>query len=128
MFEMSNHSLEPEDSDDRPTLNLDSIILQQLASSRLDRNCVSTRRLSSGHNNEIHLLQFDNGVWDKLTIENKKSILGQIVNILFEIWTKCQFKEIGCLYIDSLDPIQEGASYLRRFVPFNCVFKAHQRF
>lgn len=181
---MSNQSLESEDTDDGLTLNLDSIMLQQLASSRLDRNCVSTRRLTSGHNNEIHLLQFDNGpdciarfpldpihpaaklasevatmkyisqntkikvpevydwdcsthnvikspyvlmerlpgqhlygVWDKLTIENKKSILGQIVNILFEIWTICQFKEIGCLYIDSLYPTQEGVSYLRRFVP-----------
>src|ERR671927_363897 len=58
---MSNHSLESEDSDDGPTLNLDSIMLQQLASGHLDRNCVSTRRLTSGRNNEIHLLQFDNG-------------------------------------------------------------------
>ena len=49
---MSNHSLESEDSDDGPTLNLDSVMLQQLASSRLDRNYVGTRRLTSGHDNE----------------------------------------------------------------------------
>ena len=61
---MSSHqhnSLESEDSDDEPKLNLDSNMLRQLVSSHLDRNCVSTRRLSRGHNNEIHLLQLDNG-------------------------------------------------------------------
>src|ERR1043166_9180163 len=176
---MSSHqhnSLESEDSDDGPKLNLDSNMLRQLASSRLNRNCVSTCRLARGHNNEIHFLQFDNGpdcivrlprdpshptaklasevatmkyiaqntrikvpevydwdcsthniiktpyvlmerlpckhlywVWDELTVENKKSVLGQIIKILFEIWMKCRFKEIGCLYMknDSLDPIQE---------------------
>ena len=61
---MSSHqhnSLESEDSDDEPKLNLDSNMLRQLASSRLNRNCVSTCRLARGHNNEIHLLQFENG-------------------------------------------------------------------
>ena len=61
---MSSHqhnSLESEDSDDEPKLNLDSNMLRQLASSRLNKNCVSTCRLARGHNNEIHLLQFENG-------------------------------------------------------------------
>jgi hypothetical protein len=61
---MSSHqhnSLESEDSDDQPKLNLDSNMLRQLVSSHLNRNCVSTCRLARGHNNEIHLLQFENG-------------------------------------------------------------------
>ncbi|RIA89766.1 hypothetical protein C1645_771606 [Glomus cerebriforme] len=43
-----------------------------------------------------HLYQ----VWYELTVEQKKCILSQIVKILFELWIKCQFKEIGCLYMD----------------------------
>src|SRR4051812_6887091 len=50
-----------EDSDDEPTLNLDFNVLQQLVSSRLERHCVRTCRLTKGSNNEIHFLQFDNG-------------------------------------------------------------------
>ncbi|CAG8641335.1 uncharacterized protein OCT59_013266 [Rhizophagus irregularis] len=171
---------ESEDSDE-PTLDLDFDMLKQLASSRLDRHCVKTCRLTRGFNNEIHLLQFDNGpdciarlprdsthpvaklacevatmkyiaqntkikvpevydwdctthniikspyifmerlsgqhlyrIWDDLSIENKKCVLNQIINILFEIWTKCQFNEIGCLYInnDQSEPIREKSSYL----------------
>ena len=33
-------------------------------------------------------------VWDELTFEEKKYVLSQIVDILLELWTKCQFKEI----------------------------------
>ncbi|GBB84549.1 hypothetical protein RclHR1_11100007 [Rhizophagus clarus] len=50
-----------EDSDDEPTLNLDLSMMKQLASSRLDRDCVKTCRLTRGANSEIPLLQFDNG-------------------------------------------------------------------
>ncbi|GBB84550.1 hypothetical protein RclHR1_11100008 [Rhizophagus clarus] len=164
---MNNELEKFEDSDDEPTLDLDFNMMKQLVSSRLDRNCVKTCRLSRGANNEIHLLQFDNGpdciarlprnsinpaeklacevatmkyiaqntkikvpevydwdctthniikfpyilmerlpgqhlyrVWDELTIENKINVLSQIVDILFEIWNKCQFNEIGCLYMN----------------------------
>ena len=152
--------------DDEPTLDLDSNVLQQLVSRRLNRCCVHTRRLTRGSYNEIYLLQFDNGpdciarfprnpiypatkiasevatmkyvaqntnikvpevydwdctdqnpikspyilmerilgqhlyqVWNGLTIEEKKCILSQIVDMLLELWTKCQFEEIGCLYM-----------------------------
>ncbi|GBB89419.1 hypothetical protein RclHR1_01610010 [Rhizophagus clarus] len=152
---------------DEPTLNLDLNVLQQFASSRLNRHCVRTSRLTKGHYNEIYLLQFDVGpdciarlsrdlshpaakfssevatmkyvahntnikvpevydwdctvhnpikipyilmerltgkhlyqVWDELTVEEKKCILSQIVDTLLELWTKCQFEEIGCLYMD----------------------------
>ena len=66
-------------------------------------------------------------VWDELTIENKRSILSQIVKILFEIWTKCQFKEIGCLYTnkDSLDPMQEKVSSIGPIV--NPIFYSNGR-
>ncbi|RIA93738.1 kinase-like domain-containing protein [Glomus cerebriforme] len=173
-------SRKSEDSDvelDVPMLKLDFNMLRQLASNRLDRNCIRTRRLTRGANNEIHLLQFDNGpdciarfpcdpthptekltcevatmkyiaqntkikvpevydwdcstnniikspyilmehlsgqhlylIWNELTVENKKSVLNQIINILFEIWSKCQFDEIGCLYMND---IQDQSSYLR---------------
>jgi hypothetical protein len=43
-------------------------------------------------------------VWDDLTFEKKKSVLSQIVDILLEL-TKCQFEEIGSLYIDSVSTI-----------------------
>ncbi len=46
---------------DEPTLDLDLNALQQLASSRLDRHCVHTRRLTKGLYNEIYLLQFEAG-------------------------------------------------------------------
>src|SRR3954447_24487144 len=171
---------ESEDSDDEPKLDIDIKMLRQLASSRLERNCVKTCMLTRGSYNEIHLLQFDNGpdciarlsrsqihpaakfvsevstmkyvaqntrikvpevcdwdcsaqniiktpyilmerlpgkhlyrVWDKLTIENKKSVLNQIIDILFEIWTKCQFEMIGSLYMDG--PLENDPT---RFVQF----------
>src|SRR5688572_1096961 len=50
-----------EDSDDEPTLDLDCMMLRQLASNRLDKRCINTGRLSKGHYNEIHLLNFDDG-------------------------------------------------------------------
>ena len=154
-------------SDDEPALDIDINVLQQLASSRLNRHCVCARRLTRGFYNEIYLLQFDIGpdciarlsrdlthpaakfasevstmkyvaqntnikvpevydwdftvhnpikipyilmerlpgqhlyqVWDELTFEEKKHVLSQIVDTLLELWTKCQFKEIGCLYMD----------------------------
>ncbi|RGB42738.1 kinase-like domain-containing protein [Rhizophagus diaphanus] len=152
---------------DEPTLDLDLNALQKLASSRLNRHCVHTRRLTKGLYNEIYLLQFEAGpdciarlscdlthpaakfasevatmkyvaqntsikvpevydwdgtvhnlikipyilmerlpgqhlyrVWDELTVEKKKCVLSQIVDTLLELWTKCQFEEIGCLYMD----------------------------
>ncbi|GET04156.1 kinase-like domain-containing protein [Rhizophagus clarus] len=153
-----------EDSDDEPTLNLDLSMMKQLASSRLDRDCVKTCRLTRGANSEIPLLQFDNGPdciarlprnstnpatklvcevatmkyiaqntkikvpevydWDSITQSYKISIHldGMLtwtafisVDILFEIWTKCQFNEIGCLYMNSTQskPVQEKTSYSR---------------
>ncbi|GES94013.1 kinase-like domain-containing protein [Rhizophagus clarus] len=154
--------------DDEPALDVDINVLQQLASSRLNRQCVHARRLTRGFYNEIYLLQFDTGpdciarlsrslvhptakfasevstmqyvaqntnikvpevydwdctvhnpiktpyilmerlpgqhlyrIWDELTLEERKYVLSQIVDILLELWTKCQFKEIGCLYMDS---------------------------
>ncbi|CAB4475248.1 unnamed protein product [Rhizophagus irregularis] len=48
-------------NDDEPTLDLDLNALQQLASSRLNRHCVHTRRLTKGLYNEIYLLQFEAG-------------------------------------------------------------------
>ncbi|CAB5114289.1 hypothetical protein RhiirA1_543182 [Rhizophagus irregularis] len=39
-------------------------------------------------------------VWYELTVEQKKCVLSQIVETLFELWTKCRFEEIGCLYMD----------------------------
>jgi aminoglycoside phosphotransferase len=176
-----------EDSDDELTLDFDVKMLQQLVSSRLDRHCVSTRKLTRGANNEIHLLQFDNGpdciarlsrtqihseakfasevatmryvaqntkikvpevydwdcstqniiktpyilmerlpgqplfrILDELTIKNKMSVLSQIIDILFELWTKCQFEMIGSLYMenDSLKLAENKASYSTRFVQF----------
>ena len=44
-------------------------------------------------------------VWDKLTVEEKKSILSQIVDTLLELWTKCQFEEIVCLYMDLVSTV-----------------------
>lgn len=44
-------------------------------------------------------------VWDKLTFEEKKCILSQMVGILLKLRTKCQFEEIGCLYMDSVSII-----------------------
>src|SRR5438045_9694243 len=64
MFTSYTHRLnysEPADSDNGPTLNLDSVKLRKLASTRVHRDCVNSRSLTRGHNNEIHLLQFDNG-------------------------------------------------------------------
>ncbi|RIA85599.1 hypothetical protein C1645_830527 [Glomus cerebriforme] len=54
-------------------------------------------------------------VWDDLSHENKKIVLKQIANILFELWTNCKFKEIGCLYMDGdlSESIQGKASYLK---------------
>src|SRR5436190_21359135 len=46
---------------EEPALDLNINILQQFVSSRLNRHCVSTRRLTRGLNNEVHLLQFDSG-------------------------------------------------------------------
>ncbi|RIA92262.1 hypothetical protein C1645_820948 [Glomus cerebriforme] len=178
----SFESQKNEVSDDESILDLDVNMLRQLASSCLDRHCVNTHRLTSGLNNEVHLLQFDNGpdciaqfpldpihpvtklasevatmkyiakntkikvpemydwdcstnniikspyilmkrlpgqhlyrLWDDLSHENKKSVLKQIANILFELWTDCKFKEIGCLYMDGVlsESIQEKASYLK---------------
>ncbi|GBB92905.1 hypothetical protein RclHR1_20790004 [Rhizophagus clarus] len=39
-------------------------------------------------------------IWYELTVEQKKCVLSQIVETLFELWTKCRFEEIGCLYMD----------------------------
>ncbi|RIA91598.1 hypothetical protein C1645_692500 [Glomus cerebriforme] len=44
-------------------------------------------------------------VWDELTVKEKKCVLSQIVETLLELWTKCQFEEIGCLYMDSVSII-----------------------
>src|SRR5436190_18774611 len=46
---------------EEPALDLNINILQQFVSSRLNRHCVNTRRLTRGLNNEVHLLQFDAG-------------------------------------------------------------------
>jgi len=158
--------------DDEPTLDLDTNVLQQLASNRLNRHCIRTHRLTRGLYNEIYLLQFEAGpdciarlscdlthpaakfasevatmkyvaqntsikvpevydwdctvhnpikipyilmerlpgqhlyrVWDELTVEKKKCVLSQIVDILLELWTKCQFEEIGCLYMDFVSTV-----------------------
>jgi len=155
--------------DDESTLDLDINALRQLASNRLNRYCVSTRRLTRGLYNE---LQFDAGpdciarlsrdlshpaakfdsevatmkyvaqntnikvpevydwdstvhnpikipyilmerlpgqhlyrVWDELIVEEKKCVLSQIIDTLLELWTKCQFEEIGCLYMDSVSTV-----------------------
>lgn len=44
-------------------------------------------------------------VWDELTVEKKKCVLSQIVDTLLELWMKCQFEEIGCLYMDSVSTV-----------------------
>jgi hypothetical protein len=38
-------------------------------------------------------------VWFGLTVEQKKGVLSQIIDILLELM-KCQFEEIGCIYMD----------------------------
>ncbi|RIA93140.1 kinase-like domain-containing protein [Glomus cerebriforme] len=169
---LSSYSVESTD-DDEPALDLDINVLQQLASSRLNRHCIRTRRLTRGLYNEIYLLQFDTGpdciarlsrdlthpatkfasevatiiyvaqntnikvpkvyawnctvqnpikipyiimerlpgqhlyrIWDDLTFEKKTCVLSQIVDTLLDLWTKCRFEEIGCLYMsyDSITP------------------------
>ncbi|CAB4435508.1 unnamed protein product [Rhizophagus irregularis] len=188
--------------DDEPTLDLDLNALRQLASSRLDRHCVHTRRLTKGLYNEIYLLQFEGGpdciarlsrdlthpaakfpsevatmkyvaqntsikvpevydwdctvhnpikipyilmeripgqhlyrVWDELTVEKKKCVLSQIVDTLLELWTKCQFEEIGCLYMDFMEstfrigPIVDPVFYIegRNAIPsFTGPFRSMQ--
>ncbi|GES87007.1 kinase-like domain-containing protein [Rhizophagus clarus] len=58
-------------------------------------------------------------VWDELTVEKKKCVLSQIVDTLLELWTKCQFEEIGCLYMDfmtstfRIGPIVDPVFYIR---------------
>jgi aminoglycoside phosphotransferase (APT) family kinase protein len=172
MDKENNSSCSSLSDDDEPTLDLDINVLRQLASNRLNRHCVSTRRLTRGLYNEIHLLQFDAGsdciarlsrhlthpeekfaseiatmkyvaqntsikvpevydwdftvhnpiktpyilmerlpgqhlyrVWDELTVEEKKCVLSQIIDTLLELWTKCQFEEIGCLYMNSVSTV-----------------------
>jgi aminoglycoside phosphotransferase (APT) family kinase protein len=173
-----NSNLSNLSDDDEPALDLNINVLQQFVSSRLNRCCVRTRRLTGGLNNEVYLLQFDAGtdciarlsrdlihppekfisevatikyvalntcikvpevydwdctvnnpikrpyilmerlpgqhlyrVWDKLKFEEKTSVLSQIVDTLHELWTKCQFEEIGCLYTDLVSIVTSFSFY-----------------
>ncbi|CAB4420055.1 unnamed protein product [Rhizophagus irregularis] len=54
-----------------------------------------------------HLYQ----VWDGLTIRQKIGVLRQIVGILFQLWTQCRFKEIGCLYMDKQSLSSEMSTF-----------------
>jgi aminoglycoside phosphotransferase (APT) family kinase protein len=163
--------------DESAPLDFDNNVLQQLVSSRLNRRCVCTSRLTRGSYNEVYLLKFDYGpdciarfprnpvyptakiasevatmkyiaqntsikvpevydwdctdqnpikfpyilmehisglhlcrIWDELTIKQKKSVLSQIVDTLLELWKKCQFDEIGCLYMDDQLPSDSSVS------------------
>ncbi|CAG8645046.1 15173_t:CDS:2 [Rhizophagus irregularis] len=99
--------------DDDPALDVDINVLQQYASCRLNRHCICARRLTRGLYNEIYLLQFENGpdciarLSRELTHPASKfasevatmKYVTQNTNIKVPA-TKCQFKEIGCLYMD----------------------------
>ncbi|CAB4400056.1 unnamed protein product [Rhizophagus irregularis] len=50
-------------------------------------------------------------VWDGLTIRQKIGVLRQIVGILFQLWTQCRFKEIGCLYMDKQSLSSEMSTF-----------------
>jgi aminoglycoside phosphotransferase len=61
-------------------------------------------------------------VWDKLNIEQKRSVLSQIVDVLSELW-KCKFEKIGCIYKNSSNSARSGMTstnilFCKTFQPF----------